>query len=545
MNNLEEQKKMKNLLDQNKFKTLSAEKSLGSKIGGFAGEKLGKYALSQYCKSIGLEKTPKYELQLNEIIESVNELNKKVNQVIETLDDIQEFEKMIYTQMEKNNYKNNQKFLNTILTLEGVYWDQFVNATGEKTLEELAKDTNSLKSLATLLTNDYLSRLTIQSNMLSNTTDGSPVIEFLSSKKDYVDSLIPKQGKENKDDLISILNLSNETLMNFYYQSLNALQCIYIIQKTALYLKYNSKNNTLQKITLAESNIKNESDFETNDNNLYEDYEKKFNNLETLINASVVSDICDQDFKVGQRAIDYKGVPKGDWVKDCILYAWCGVANENNTYVGFYNGIKLTAKGTHNERSNISTLDLNKANEPSLDKPVLTYTRSPYLECEFLKQNSMTFVAKRDVKNSGGYCDSYSGSRMNSIDVSDGIIIYGSQTVVKSNKSLLTPTSRQASIDQFLQVNFSNKERALFQITRGAYELILVLMGKGGNYEWTYSNNTGKEPDAVSGGWKGGGYSEITLTSKSKEESVKIKVDGEKYKVGKNYYQPTLSLIKL
>jgi len=167
-----------------------------------------------------------------------------------------------------------------------------------------------------------------------------------------------------------------------------------------------------------------------------------------------------------------------------------------------------------------------------------------------LKQNHMTFSKKwggNDGNKIGGYCDSYSGSYMDKIDVSRGIVVYGDQKVVKKDNSLIAPTKKEASIDQFLQVNFSNKERALFQITRGASKLMKVLMGEGGNYEWTYSNNTGKKPGTVTfgGGWKGGGYSEITLTSKSKEESVKIKIDGEEHKEKKNYKKPSLTLLRL
>jgi hypothetical protein len=524
-----------------------AEKSFSGSLTNFAAKKLAAYAGSKFCEYAGIYSKPDYEGQLEEIIAAQKTLQEGVDKALEMLTYITNFEQKIYTQMEKNNFQQSLSFIQNVELNTDTDWTQFVNAVGNNTLATLADDPSALDALAQIFTNSYLEDLTNQSNILSGTspTRGNPFKDLLSSKDAYVSSMSPTQGKMGSD-LISLLNQSNETLVNLYYNSLNAIQCTYVIQKTALYLKYNSTNKILNNITLSEKGILNTNTFDVNNNILQDDYTNKFNTLADLVKQDVVSD---GNPEIQKTALTYPGVPKGMWVQSCILYAWCGVVDASNVYLGFYDGMTLRAKGQFSDIQNESTISLGTAYNPATDCPVLTHTKKPYLECEFLGQGNLSFSKAWSGKDGhliGGYCDSYGGSRMNSILVDNGIVVYGNpsiQTVVATsqtkNHTLHAPNAQQASINQFLQINFSNNERALFQITRGAGELINVLMGLG-VCKWTSSNNTGEQPKAISGGWKGGGYSQITVTSASKEASVIIKVSGTVE--GKNYTTPILSL---
>ncbi len=319
------------------------------------------WASSQFLTLIGLTPASQTTAQLNQITGQLNTLQSEMVQEQAAIANLTSMLSTVQTEMQNNQYNNQAELLSNIETQGFANWNQFSYAVGNSTSDQLLTNTAALNVLAGIFNDStYTSNLATVAAELSNS--GGPndslnqtIPVFLTSMYNNLVTSMPTAVGTQSNDAVSNLDSYNESLMAEYYYIVSALQQIYTIEKTALYLQYNAPggitSGQFKSVALAEPGLSINNSFTVNDQALDSLFNARFLKVQSLFASNIISDV-----KIGEtntytpaKAIlkDANGnhLPfvTGAWNQNCNLYIWQGLSGET-AFKGSYNGVNLTAQ---------------------------------------------------------------------------------------------------------------------------------------------------------------------------------------------------------
>jgi hypothetical protein len=545
-------------------------------VTDFIGQALDGWGQSQFLQAIGLQPAGVTQAQFEQLEGQMAQMNTEINQVL------QDDQQILYDQAEMEAYMKqasldalSDSFVNLENPQQTIY-AAFVSAVQDGTggpffslpdiiasasiMDEIANAIGCTEGAGGELTCTQPINLLINDTeqIIGSTAQGAGEIitvpnfasQLFGAIQTYALENFPRAGTLTSGyDLPTQITLNNETLMAYLSQMASLVQQDSNILSTLLYLKYYAPASAgWESISIPVPGF--------NDNNTYDQnmtaLNTFFSDAANAMHASATSFLLSDNPGDPSSAGTYKnvktlpGVSEGTWAAGCNLYVWSGAstAASGGFTDGVFDGQHLAALCTCNGET-VTTLPLDlisRCYDASTDQPVMTQIGTSYLECQYLSQTNIVTAAPFD-NSVAGYGSGYAPPDYVSQDFDAGYDaeVYGSTPVLTpgSNSFGLTwPDSHQSYVSQMVQVNFPNGERAMFNISAQASQLIEVQCGDGmGNANWGCMDNSGEEPEACAGGWKGGGYSQLTLMSPSTAMSVLVRVDG-----GGGIHQPYLHL---
>jgi len=527
-------------------------------------------------QAIGRQPAGPTEAQFEQLESQVEQLNTEIDQVL------QDDKQILYDQQEMEDYLKQQSldalsdsFVNLENQQQTIY-AAFTSAVQDGTggsffsLPDIVASTTIMNDIANgigctegaggqlscaqpigLLINDT-------EQIIGSTAQGSGDVikvpnfasQLFGAIQDYALEGFPQAGTETPGyDLPTQITLNNETIMAYLSQMATLVQQDSNILATLLYLKYYAPAAAgWESISIPVPGFNDNNSYDQNVAALNSFFSDAADAMHAAATGFLLSDNPGDPSSEGsyKNVKTLPGVSGGTWATSCNLYVWSGACTDASDAFtdGVFDGQHLAALCTSDgESTKAGPLDLiTRCYDASTDEPVMAQTGSPYLECQYLSQTNIVTAAPVD-NNVAEYASGYGPPDYvtPSVDTGYELEVYGSMPVLTPGSGsfgLTWPDPHQSYISQMVQVNFPNGERAMFNISAQASQLIEVQCGNDyqeGN--WCCFNNSGEEPEAAAGGWKGGGYSELYLSSPSTLLTVLVRLDG-----GGGIHQPYLHL---
>ena len=352
-------------------------------IANFVGEAIAKWGQSEFMKLVGIKTSDQIiQEQLNTVINDLQAIQNQLNDISNQLTALTQDFFNLQEEMQKNNYQAQALFLNQIETGTATNWTQFQNsllnsgipckprepATADNcvyfTLPEVLGQPASLTLLSGLLSTSYLGSLAQSAQQMSNTGTSGPlnqtVPDYLTSAnqllqaqiKNYVTNGFNIMSVENwtppgqtTPQSLSVFDQYNNGLMNQYLYLIQALQQIYTIETTAIYLQANLPQQ-FGGIVLAEPGIgfTTPQNYQSQLNTLNNLFTQRADQLYALFSQAIVSDAGGTSPNLPTKTGQVLGL-SGNWNTATSLYVWEGLLpSGENGYEGYWNGTTLTSQ---------------------------------------------------------------------------------------------------------------------------------------------------------------------------------------------------------
>lgn len=322
-------------------------------ITDFVGGAFENWGQSEFLGAIGLTPAPATAEQMNEVLSDLagiqTDLAAAETQLATLLGDFVSLQ----AQMSQDDFQAQAELLQSITTSEYASWNQFTNIVGNQTLAEVAANPLSTGGLEGLLTDAFLNTLAQQAAELSNTAEAgdelnSTVPDFLTSAKNLLTSEMAS-AQAAGTNVVPLFDQYNNGLMQQYYYLVNALQQIYTIEQTVLYMQQTTPS--FDTVTLAEPGILDSNTYAENYAALDDLFQNRVVQLCTLFSAAIVSDFAPPltcgttTAPAPTKAATLPGIVGGPWTGTCFLYEWVGVLPAPETgFEGSWNGKTLEAQ---------------------------------------------------------------------------------------------------------------------------------------------------------------------------------------------------------
>lgn len=324
-------------------------------ITDFIGGAFENWGQAQFLTAIGLMPTPSTTEQLNQVLSDLGQVQQQLSAAQADLQTLMGDFINLQEQMSQDDFTAQAELLQSITSAEYANWNQFTNAVGDQTLAEVAANPLSTGALVGLLTDPFLNTLATQASELSNTAAAgdelnSTVPDYLISATNLLTSKMASLQSQTQN-VVPLFDQYNNGLMNQYYYLVQALQQIYTIEQTVLYLQ--DTTSSFDDITLAEPGILDSNTYDQNYAALNALFDARLTQLCTLFNAAIVSDgappiTCGTTPAPPTTAAKtLPGVVGGAWTagETCNLYVWLGaVPSPQTDFEGSWDGSALTAQ---------------------------------------------------------------------------------------------------------------------------------------------------------------------------------------------------------
>lgn len=304
---------------------------LGDGVGGVITDTLTddftNYAHSKFLGLIGIKPESPEEKQLDEVLDDITQIQTQLDKMQADLNTLLGDFLNLQEQLNNDASQAEYQLLNTIQTKEYANWNQFQNAVYPNTLAELVQNNKALDALKALFTDAYFNQIASQSAELSDTADSSSAVPaLLGSSLNLLKATIAT-GSNSQQNIVPLFAQYNEGLMQQLYYISQALQQIYTLEQTLLYLQEYAPGDYgayFQGLTLGEPGIYGNNTYAQNSQALHDLFQQRAAGLKTLFSQFIVSDAKPADLTAPTAAATLPGIVEGSWTGACGLYVWDG-----------------------------------------------------------------------------------------------------------------------------------------------------------------------------------------------------------------------------
>ena len=307
---------------------------IGDGVDGFIADALTDdftdYAHSKFLGLIGIKPESPVEKQLDLVFDDITQIQSQLNAMQSDLNTLLGDFLNLQEQLNNDAYTAEYEVLDSIQKDTLVNWTQFQNAVYPDTLAELVQDNNALERLKALFTDAYFGQLASHIGQLSGTTDSkSAVSVLLGSSLNLLKATIATDSN-SKQNIVPLFAQYNEGLMQQLYYISQALQQIYTVEHTLLYLQEYAPGDYrvyFQGLTLGEPGINSHNTYSQQSKALNKLFQQRAADLKTLFSQFIVSDAQPDGLTPVTAADTLPGIVAGLWTGACGLYVWDGYTN--------------------------------------------------------------------------------------------------------------------------------------------------------------------------------------------------------------------------
>jgi hypothetical protein len=379
-------------------------------LQSFFSETIDDFAGSQLLQLLGIDSAPASQQSIDTILTQLNAIETTLVSMETTLNSVFKDITDILSVMSEAEVSQ----IDNITSSTGTGWAQFQNSFQTSsnplsflTLNEIGNgsqaSTAAINSLSLLLTDDYLASLANLANQASNyggqtvlspylTAANSILTENISEALNQGDNIMNEVGTwqppgQSQPLSLTIFDTYNNSLLNEYVNLMLALQRIYTIEASVLYLQAYLPNQfgglVLAEPTIGRTTAEN---YAANAATLLNIYTQRVDSLEATFAKAFVTDsggsLPNPPAKTGSLlTID------GSWNENTNLYVWQGILPEGTPgYSGAWDGSSLTVQNVAaNDAINYSLNISKNCYSESGYNPVVSFWNiqgwTPQLQC--------------------------------------------------------------------------------------------------------------------------------------------------------------------